>query len=84
MGTRTMNFHVMWLAAILVAALAGPVSAASYVPDATNIPHDQLTARRTLLAEGTLRDAGFAQLLHLEGDRLAWEAAQRPVERPSL
>ena len=28
-----------------------------------------------------LRDAGFTKLLHLEGDFLAWEAAQRPQER---
>lgn len=41
------------------------------------------SGRRTLLAEDTLRTAGFTQLLHLEGDWLAWEAAQRPIERPS-
>ena len=40
------------------------------------------SGRRTMLAAETLRKAGFTQLLHLEGDYLAWEAAQRPVERP--
>ena len=39
------------------------------------------SGRRTLLAEETLRNAGFKKLLHLEGDYLAWEAARRPVER---
>ncbi len=39
------------------------------------------SGRRTLLAEEVLRKAGFAKLLHLEGDYLAWEAQQRPVER---
>ena len=39
------------------------------------------SGRRTLLAEETLRKAGFTKLMHLEGDYLAWEAAQRPVER---
>lgn len=39
------------------------------------------SGRRTLLAEETLRNAGFTRLLHLEGDYLAWEAAQRPIEK---
>ena len=39
------------------------------------------SGRRTLLAEEVLRKAGFAKLLHLDGDYLAWEARQRPVER---
>jgi phage shock protein E len=39
------------------------------------------SGRRTLLAEEILRNAGFAKLLHLDGDYLAWEAAQRPIER---
>ena len=39
------------------------------------------SGRRTLLAEETLRQAGFKRLLHLEGDYLAWEAAQRPIEK---
>jgi phage shock protein E len=39
------------------------------------------SGRRTLLAEQTLRDAGFTRLLHLQGDYLAWEAGQRPIER---
>ena len=38
------------------------------------------SGRRTQLAEDVLRQAGFTKLLHLEGDWLAWEAAQRPVE----
>jgi phage shock protein E len=39
------------------------------------------SGRRTLLAEDVLRKAGFTKLLHLDGDYLAWEAQQRPVER---
>ena len=39
------------------------------------------SGRRTLLAEETLRGAGFTKLLHLQGDYLAWEAEQRPVEK---
>jgi len=39
------------------------------------------SGRRTLLAEETLRQAGFKRLLHLEGDYLAWETAQRPIEK---
>jgi rhodanese-related sulfurtransferase len=38
------------------------------------------SGRRTQIAEDILRDAGFTQLLHLEGDWLAWEAGKRPVE----
>jgi len=38
------------------------------------------SGRRTLLAEDTLRKAGFTKLLHLEGDYLAWEAEHRPIE----
>jgi rhodanese-related sulfurtransferase len=38
------------------------------------------SGRRTQIAEDTLRAAGFTQLLHLDGDWLAWEAAKRPVE----
>jgi rhodanese-related sulfurtransferase len=41
------------------------------------------SGRRTLLAEDVLRKAGFTKLLHLDGDYLAWEAQQRPVERES-
>jgi phage shock protein E len=40
------------------------------------------SGRRTLLAAETLRQAGFTKLLHLQGDYMAWEASQRPVERP--
>ena len=39
------------------------------------------SGRRTLLAEDVLRKAGFRNLAHLEGDYLAWEAEQRPIER---
>jgi phage shock protein E len=39
------------------------------------------SGRRTLLAEETLRQAGFTKLLHLQGDYLAWEAEQRPIEK---
>jgi rhodanese-related sulfurtransferase len=39
------------------------------------------SGRRTLLAEDTLRQAGFTRLLHLEGDYLAWEAEHRPIEK---
>jgi phage shock protein E len=39
------------------------------------------SGRRTQIAEGTLRSAGFTRLLHLEGDYLAWEAEKRPVEK---
>jgi phage shock protein E len=38
------------------------------------------SGRRTLLAEDTLRKAGFTKLLHLQGDYLAWEAEHRPIE----
>ena len=41
------------------------------------------SGRRTSLAEDILRKAGFKRLGHLEGDYLAWEAEQRPVERSS-
>ena len=40
------------------------------------------SGRRTLLAADTLSKAGFTKLLHLQGDYMAWEATQRPVERP--
>jgi rhodanese-related sulfurtransferase len=39
------------------------------------------SGRRTLLAEDTLRKAGFSHLLHLQGDYQAWEAEHRPIER---
>lgn len=39
------------------------------------------SGRRSELALGTLRAQGFGKLWHLEGDYLAWEAAERPVER---
>jgi rhodanese-related sulfurtransferase len=39
------------------------------------------SGRRTLLAEESLRQAGFTKLLHLQGDYLAWEAEHRPIEK---
>lgn len=39
------------------------------------------SGRRSALAADVLRKAGFTQLLHLDGDYLAWEAAHRPVEK---
>jgi phage shock protein E len=38
------------------------------------------SGRRSQLAAQTLRSAGFSRLLHLEGDWLAWEGQNRPVE----
>lgn len=38
------------------------------------------SGRRTALAEDVLRKAGFTKLLHLDGDFIAWQAQQRPVE----
>jgi len=38
------------------------------------------SGRRSALALTTLHDAGFKNLRHLEGDFLAWKAADRPVE----
>lgn len=40
------------------------------------------SGRRAALALTTLHDAGFAQLSHLDGDFLAWQAANRPIEVP--
>ncbi len=37
------------------------------------------SGRRSELAAETLHEKGFTRLLHLEGDMLAWEAAQRPL-----
>ncbi|HKW83901.1 MAG TPA: rhodanese-like domain-containing protein [Burkholderiaceae bacterium] len=39
------------------------------------------SGRRTALAEDVLRKAGFTKLLHLDGDYLAWQAENRPVEK---
>jgi len=39
------------------------------------------SGRRTALAEDVLRKAGFTRLLHLDGDFLAWQAENRPVEK---
>jgi rhodanese-related sulfurtransferase len=39
------------------------------------------SGRRTAIAARALRDAGFTQVLHLEGDWQSWEAAKQPVER---
>jgi phage shock protein E len=38
------------------------------------------SGRRSALAEDVLSKAGFKRLAHLEGDYLAWEAEQRPIE----
>ena len=38
------------------------------------------SGKRAALALTTLHDAGFEQLQHLEGDFLAWQAAERPIE----
>ena len=39
------------------------------------------SGRRSALAGEILREAGFTRLLHLQGDYLAWEAENQPVER---
>lgn len=39
------------------------------------------SGRRSAAAGQTLRAAGFSQLLHLQGDWLAWEAEKKPVEK---
>jgi len=39
------------------------------------------SGRRTMLAADVLHKAGFKRLAHLEGDFLAWESEQRPIER---
>lgn len=39
------------------------------------------TGKRAAIAAQTLRAAGFAKLLHLEGDFVAWDAAKQPQER---
>jgi rhodanese-related sulfurtransferase len=41
------------------------------------------SGRRSAIALETLRAAGFSRVAQLEGDFLAWEAAQRPVEKPA-
>ena len=41
------------------------------------------SGRRSAIALETLRAAGFARIAQLEGDFLAWEAAQRPIEKPT-
>ena len=58
----------------------------SQVPDLAELRDKQVvlycrSGRRTLLAEETLRRAGFTKLLHLQGDYLAWEAEHRPIEK---
>lgn len=39
------------------------------------------SGRRTALALEVLEANGFEQLWHLEGDMLAWQAANRPLEQ---
>lgn len=41
------------------------------------------SGRRSAIALETLRASGFSRVAQLEGDFLAWEAAQRPVEKPA-
>ena len=41
------------------------------------------SGRRAGLAAGTLAEAGFKRLLHLEGDFPAWSAAGLPTETPA-
>ena len=38
------------------------------------------SGRRAGVAEASLREAGFSQVLHLEGDMAAWRANARPTE----
>jgi len=42
------------------------------------------SGRRAEMALDLLARAGFERLYHLEGDYLAWSAADRPVEKPAL
>jgi phage shock protein E len=58
----------------------------SRVDELGDLRHKQVvlycrSGRRTLLAEEVLRAAGFKRLAHLEGDYLAWESENRPIER---
>lgn len=39
------------------------------------------SGRRSALAADVLRKAGFTQLLHLDGDFIAWQAENRPIEK---
>ena len=39
------------------------------------------SGRRTALAVDVLRNAGFTRLRHLDGDFLAWQAANQPIEK---
>lgn len=41
------------------------------------------SGRRAGFALDLLEKAGFGRLYHLEGDYLAWSAAERPVEPPA-
>jgi len=40
------------------------------------------SGRRAEIALDLLAKAGFERLYHLEGDYLAWSAAERPIEKP--
>jgi phage shock protein E len=58
----------------------------SRIDELTELRHKQVvlycrSGRRTALAVEVLRKAGFKRLAHLEGDYLAWESEQRPIER---
>jgi rhodanese-related sulfurtransferase len=46
--------------------------------DQTVVVHCK-SGRRALSAENDLRAAGFSNLLHLEGDMNAWQAADLPL-----
>jgi len=59
--------------------LAGRVGELSELRDKDVVLYCR-SGRRTALAEDVLRRAGFKRLLHLDGDYLAWQAQQRPVE----
>jgi len=37
---------------------------------------------RAQTAEQALRDAGFSQVIHLEGDMSGWRGAELPTQRP--
>lgn len=39
------------------------------------------SGRRAAIAQTILADAGFKQLLHLEGDMVGWKAGNYPIEK---
>jgi len=42
------------------------------------------SGRRSALALDVLRDAGFTNLIHLQGDMLGWQEAGLPTEKTSI